>query len=136
MDGLVQSQLNDAMEALSCFDMGLVEKVVDDEHRLNEMEVEIDAECGNISHGASAQCIRPASTDGHLEGHYQSQACRRWGTQDREVHAPDREWRRRHERQCCRDPVIRSDGRRHPPPRARRIRPARYGCGCTDHARR
>ncbi|MCI0150173.1 phosphate signaling complex protein PhoU [Paraburkholderia sediminicola] len=48
MGGLVESQLIDAMEALSRFDMGLVEKVVDEEHRLNAMEVEIDAECGNI----------------------------------------------------------------------------------------
>jgi phosphate transport system protein len=48
MGGLVESQLTDAMEALSRFDMGLVEKVVDEEHRLNAMEVEIDAECGNI----------------------------------------------------------------------------------------
>ena len=48
MGGLVESQLADAMEALSRFDIGLVEKVVDEEHRLNAMEVEIDAECSNI----------------------------------------------------------------------------------------
>ncbi|WP_278185309.1 PhoU domain-containing protein, partial [Paraburkholderia ginsengiterrae] len=48
MGGLVESQLTDAMDALGCFDMDLVAKVVDEEHRLNAMEVEIDAECGNI----------------------------------------------------------------------------------------
>jgi phosphate transport system protein len=48
MGGLVESQLTDAMAALSYFDMGLVEKVIDEEHRLNAMEVEIDAECSNI----------------------------------------------------------------------------------------
>ena len=48
MGGLVESQLTDAMQALSRFDMGLVEKVIDEEHRLNAMEVEIDAECSNI----------------------------------------------------------------------------------------
>jgi phosphate transport system protein len=48
MGGLVESQFADAMKALSHFDMDLVEKVVDEEHRLNAMEVEIDAECGNI----------------------------------------------------------------------------------------
>ncbi|MEX3921117.1 phosphate signaling complex protein PhoU [Paraburkholderia sp. BR10872] len=48
MGGLVESQLSDAMEALSRFDMGLVERVIDEEHRLNAMEVEIDAECSNV----------------------------------------------------------------------------------------
>ncbi|WP_321916586.1 MULTISPECIES: phosphate signaling complex protein PhoU [unclassified Paraburkholderia] len=48
MGGLVESQLADAMEALRRFDMNLVEKVIDEEHRLNAMEVEIDAECSNV----------------------------------------------------------------------------------------
>lgn len=48
MGGLVESQFNDAMEALSHLDMSLVEKVVDEEDRLNAMEVELDAECSNI----------------------------------------------------------------------------------------
>ena len=48
MGGLVESQLTNAMEALSRFNLGLVEKVIDEEHRLNTMEVEIDAECSNI----------------------------------------------------------------------------------------
>ncbi|WP_217591399.1 phosphate signaling complex protein PhoU [Burkholderia sp. GbtcB21] len=48
MGGIVESQLNDAIAALSRFDLDLVEKVVAKEHRLNEMEVEIDAECCNV----------------------------------------------------------------------------------------
>jgi phosphate transport system protein len=48
MGGLVESQLTHAMEALSRFDLDLVEKVVEEEHRLNAMEVEIDAACSNI----------------------------------------------------------------------------------------
>ncbi|MGF6408674.1 phosphate signaling complex protein PhoU [Paraburkholderia sp. MM5482-R1] len=48
MGGLVESQLTDAMEALGRFDMDLVGKVVEEEHRLNAMEIEIDAECSNI----------------------------------------------------------------------------------------
>ncbi|WP_213309245.1 phosphate signaling complex protein PhoU [Paraburkholderia sacchari] len=48
MGGLVESQLANAMEVLNRFDPDLVEKVLAEEHRLNAMEVEIDAECGNV----------------------------------------------------------------------------------------
>lgn len=48
MGGLVESQLTNAMAALSRFDMGLVDKVIDEEHRLNAMEVDLDAECSNV----------------------------------------------------------------------------------------
>ncbi|CAG9252282.1 Phosphate-specific transport system accessory protein PhoU homolog [Paraburkholderia unamae] len=48
MGGLVESQLTAAMEALSRFDLDLVEKVIGEEHRLNAMEVEIDAACSNV----------------------------------------------------------------------------------------
>lgn len=48
MGGLVESQLNNAMEALNRFDSNLVEKVIAEEHRLNVMEIDIDAECCNI----------------------------------------------------------------------------------------
>ncbi|RQS60981.1 hypothetical protein DID96_33865 [Burkholderia sp. Bp8963] len=48
MGGLVESQLTNAMQALGRFDLALVDKVIAVEHRLNAMEVEIDAECGNI----------------------------------------------------------------------------------------
>ena len=49
MGGLVESQLTNAMAALRRFDPALVEKVVNEEYRLNAMEVEIDAECGLIA---------------------------------------------------------------------------------------
>ncbi|MBN3785916.1 phosphate signaling complex protein PhoU [Burkholderia sp. Ac-20353] len=48
MGGIVESQLNDAIAALNRFDLNLVEKVIAMERRLNEMEVEIDAECCNV----------------------------------------------------------------------------------------
>ncbi|BAO92931.1 phosphate signaling complex protein PhoU [Caballeronia cordobensis] len=48
MGGLVESQLINAMEALNRFDLELADKVVAEEHRLNAMEIDIDAECGNI----------------------------------------------------------------------------------------
>lgn len=48
MGGIVESQLVLAMEALNRFDLELVDKVIEEERRLNAMEVEIDAECGNV----------------------------------------------------------------------------------------
>jgi len=48
MGGIVESQLANAMEALNHFDLDLVDRVIAEEHRLNEMEVEIDAECNHI----------------------------------------------------------------------------------------
>ncbi|SAL88411.1 phosphate uptake regulator PhoU [Caballeronia arvi] len=48
MGGLVESQLIHAMEALIRFDLPLANKVIAEERRLNAMEVEIDADCGNV----------------------------------------------------------------------------------------
>ncbi|UEP23047.1 phosphate signaling complex protein PhoU [Burkholderia ambifaria] len=48
MGGLVESQLTNAIQALGCFDLELVDKVITLEHRLNAMEVEIDAECCDV----------------------------------------------------------------------------------------
>ncbi|KAK43706.1 transcriptional regulator PhoU [Caballeronia jiangsuensis] len=48
MGGLVESQLVHAMEALNRFDLELADKVIAEERQLNEMEIDIDAECGNI----------------------------------------------------------------------------------------
>ncbi|SAL87731.1 phosphate uptake regulator PhoU [Caballeronia arvi] len=36
------------MEALNRFDLDLVDKVIEEERPLNAMEVEIDADCGNV----------------------------------------------------------------------------------------
>ncbi|WP_233799837.1 phosphate signaling complex protein PhoU [Paraburkholderia sp. HP33-1] len=48
MGGLVESQIAQAMHALDTFDMAIVERVVEDEHRLNAMEIDIDEEVSNI----------------------------------------------------------------------------------------
>jgi phosphate transport system protein len=48
MGGLVESQITHAIDALNTFDMELVERVVEDERRLNAMEIEIDEEISNV----------------------------------------------------------------------------------------
>jgi len=48
MGGLVEAQISRAMEALNTFDLTLVEQVIEGEHRLNAMEIEIDEEVSNI----------------------------------------------------------------------------------------
>jgi phosphate transport system protein len=48
MGGLVESQIACAMDALNAFDMALVEQVIEEERRLNAMEIEIDEEVSNI----------------------------------------------------------------------------------------
>jgi phosphate transport system protein len=48
MGGLVESQLANAMLALTHFDMNPIDRVIADERRLNVIEIDIDAECGNI----------------------------------------------------------------------------------------
>jgi len=48
MGGMVESQIVHAMEALSTFNLSLVERVLEDERHLNVMEIEIDEEISNI----------------------------------------------------------------------------------------
>jgi len=48
MGGMVESQIVHAMRALNTFDLALVEQVLQDERRLNAMEIEIDKEVGDI----------------------------------------------------------------------------------------
>lgn len=48
MGGLVEAQIACAMETLNTFDLTLVEQVLEGEHRLNAMEIEIDEEVSNI----------------------------------------------------------------------------------------
>jgi phosphate transport system protein len=48
MGGLVESQILHAMQALNTFDLALVEQVLQDERRLNAMEIEIDEEVSDI----------------------------------------------------------------------------------------
>src|SRR5260370_30869340 len=48
MGGVVESQVAGGMEALTAFDLALVERVIEGEHRLNAMEIEIDEVVSNI----------------------------------------------------------------------------------------
>jgi phosphate transport system protein len=48
MGGLVEAQITCAIETLNTFDLRLVEQVLQGEHRLNAMEIEIDEEVSNI----------------------------------------------------------------------------------------
>ncbi|MGA8148544.1 MAG: phosphate signaling complex protein PhoU [Gallionellaceae bacterium] len=48
MGGLVESQIRLAVEALLSGDVGLMNRVIADDHRVNAMEVEIDESCSQI----------------------------------------------------------------------------------------
>lgn len=48
MGGMVESQIADALDAVSRFDLTLVDRVLVAEHRINAMEIEIDEEVSNI----------------------------------------------------------------------------------------
>ncbi len=48
MGGLVESQVQLALEALINGDVALMNRVIDDDHRVNAMEVEIDENCNQI----------------------------------------------------------------------------------------
>ena len=48
MGGLVEQQINRAMDALSNGDMALADQVIADDHRVNAMEVGIDDDCTQI----------------------------------------------------------------------------------------
>jgi len=48
MGGLVESQIESAMRALNGFDLDIVAQVIEDERKLNVMEVQIDEDISNI----------------------------------------------------------------------------------------
>ncbi|MCX7196022.1 MAG: phosphate signaling complex protein PhoU [Proteobacteria bacterium] len=48
MGGLVESQIQLAIEALINDDVPLMDRVIDDDHRVNAMEVQIDESCNQI----------------------------------------------------------------------------------------
>ena len=48
MGGLVESQIRLAIEALINDDVSLMDRVIDDDHRVNAMEVQIDESCTQI----------------------------------------------------------------------------------------
>ncbi|WP_394203526.1 phosphate signaling complex protein PhoU [Shewanella waksmanii] len=48
MGGLVENQLQEALNALVSLDADLAQKVIEGDHRVNDMEVSIDEECTRI----------------------------------------------------------------------------------------
>jgi phosphate transport system protein len=58
MGGLVESQIQRAIEALITRDEGLMERVIADDNRVNGMEVEIDENCNHI-----IVCRQPTAGD-------------------------------------------------------------------------
>jgi phosphate transport system protein len=48
MGGLVESQIKLAIESLTTGDEALMKRVIEDDHRVNAMEVEIDESCNHI----------------------------------------------------------------------------------------
>jgi phosphate transport system protein len=48
MGGLVEEQIIRAMDALGAGDMQMIDKVINDDHRVNAMEVELDELCSHI----------------------------------------------------------------------------------------
>jgi phosphate transport system protein len=58
MGGLVESQVRLAIEALITRDVVLMSRVVEDDHRVNALEVEIDESCNNI-----IACRQPTAGD-------------------------------------------------------------------------
>jgi phosphate transport system protein len=48
MGGLVEAQVNRALEALISGNINLAEQVIGDDHRVNALEVRIDEDCGHI----------------------------------------------------------------------------------------
>jgi phosphate transport system protein len=48
MGGLVESQIAHALGVLNEFDLALIDQILEGEHRLNAMEIEIDEEVSNI----------------------------------------------------------------------------------------
>jgi phosphate transport system protein len=48
MGGLVEEQVTKAMDALASGDMAAIDQVIEDDHRVNAMEVELDESCSHI----------------------------------------------------------------------------------------
>ena len=48
MGGLVESQIRRAIDALGSGDIALIDQVIDDDHRVNGMEVALDGDCSQL----------------------------------------------------------------------------------------
>ncbi len=64
MGGLVESQVQLALEALINGDVALMNRVIDDDHRVNAMEVEIDENCNQIIARRPADVLLLGTPDG------------------------------------------------------------------------
>lgn len=61
MGGLVEMQYKNAMQALSTSNANLARHIIDQDHQVNQLEVEIDAKCCN-----AIACYTPTASDLHL----------------------------------------------------------------------
>ncbi len=64
MGGLAEKQLHDALQALTARDSALAERVIEDDHRVNALDVEIDEECIRLLalHQPAARDLRLITT--------------------------------------------------------------------------
>lgn len=64
MGGLAEKQLHDALQALTARDSTLAERVIEDDHRVNALDVEIDEECIRLLalHQPAARDLRLITT--------------------------------------------------------------------------
>ncbi len=64
MGGLAEKQLHDALQALTERDSALAERVIEDDHRVNALDVEIDEECIRLLalHQPAARDLRLITT--------------------------------------------------------------------------
>ena len=58
MGGLVKSQISDAINSLVSGNVALMTRVIDDDHRVNAMEVRVDEECTKV-----IACRQPTAND-------------------------------------------------------------------------
>ena len=87
MGGLVESQVAQAVYALTHFSSEIAAQVLAKEERVNAMEVEIDRDLSTHHRPAPAHRARPAPADRHLQDDRQSRARRRRGGAHR-AHGP------------------------------------------------
>jgi ABC-type multidrug transport system ATPase subunit len=87
MGGLVESQVVQAVYALTHFSPETANQVLQQEERVNQLEVEIDRDLSGHHRAAPAHGARLAPADRHQQGHRQSGARRRRGGAHR-AHGP------------------------------------------------
>lgn len=65
MGGLVEQQLTDAINAMHQADEAMAQRVIDDDHKVNKMEVDIDEACVRIiaKRQPTASDLRPGDGD-------------------------------------------------------------------------